>query len=339
VHIPVFQATPGITVVAVASSSRDRAERVAGKFGIPHAFDDYHELAQLPDLDLVAVATTPSFHCSVALAAVEAGKHVLCEKPMAMNADESQAMLTAARKKGVLHLMNFEFRTTPARQRMKQLIDGGYLGQIRHVHVSVFSGVFEEYGRYMRRWWFRQETGGGWLGGLGSHFIDALRYWFGEVEGVSAQLRTLVARRNVGDFDDPQDVDADDTFSLLLKFRNGASGAFTSSAVTSTPEDPRVSAYGSDGTLVLVGDCLYGARTGEGQLVEMPVDEDEAPGDESAVLDPHYIPFTRWARTIAGAIRAGRQLAPSFEDGLRCQQVMDAARRSSAEGRWVDIED
>ncbi len=177
------------------------------------------------------------------------------------------------------------------------------------------------------------------MGGLGSHFIDALRYWFGEVEGVSAQLRTLVARRNVSDFDDPQDVNADDAFSLLLRFRNGASGAFTSSAVTSTPEDPRVSAYGSDGTLVLVGDCLYGARTGEEKLVEIRADEDEAVEDGSAVLDPHYIPFTRWARTITRAIREGKQLAPSFEDGLRCQKVMDAARRSSAEGRWVAIED
>lgn len=336
-HIPVFQATPGMSVSAVASAHKRRAEKVAQKYNIPNAFDDYRELVELPEIDLVSVVTPPDLHCRVTMAALEAGKHILCEKPMAMDANESRIMLDKAREKGIIHLMNFEFRTEPVRQKMKQLIDEGYLGQLYLVHVSIFTSFWQDYSHIMRRWWFRSESGGGWLGALGSHFIDTLLYWFGDILEVSAHLDTLVSSRKVKGFEVPQNVDADDTFNLLVRFQNGASGVFVSSAVVHTTEMPRVVAYGSGGTLVLEGDCLYGSKRGETGMKKISIDDDEVVLPENIVFDPHYMPFTRWARLIAEAITCGQQLSPSFEDGLRCQEVMDAARLSSAEGKRVII--
>jgi predicted dehydrogenase len=336
VHIPVMQATPGVRVVAVASARKSRAAHIAAKFNIPEAFDDYRMLVQLPEVDLVSVVTPPPLHCPVSLEAIEAGKHVLCEKPMAMNAGESRAMLEKARENGVIHLMNFEFRTNPAHKKVKELVDGGYLGRLHQVHVTIITGVWTDFGHFHRNWWFRKDSGGGWLGALGSHFIDLLRFFFGDVSGVSAQLNTLTEKRKVADLEDQQNVSADDTFNLLLKFKNGAVGVFSSSAVIPAPGGPRIVAYGSEGTLVLEGDRLYGATKGETELVPIPVPESK-PAVNLDLLDPHYIPFSHWIKLIAESVPQGVQLSPNFEDGLRCQQVMDGARESAAKGKWVNI--
>jgi predicted dehydrogenase len=337
VHIPVMQAMPGVRVVAVASTREGRAANIAAKFDIPKAFDDYRMLVQLPEVDLVSVVTTPPLHCPVSLEAIEAGKHVLCEKPMAMNAGESQTMLEKAREKGIIHLMNFEFRTKPAYKKVKELVEGGYLGRLRQVHVTIMTGAWNDFGHFYRNWWFRKDCGGGWLGALGSHFIDLLRFFFGDISGVSAQLNTITEKRKVADLEDQQEVSADDTFNLLLKFKSGALGVFSSSAVISAPGGPRIVAYGSEGTLTLGDDHLYGATSGETQLLPIPVSESK-PAVNLDLLDPHYIPFSHWMKLIAESVPRGIQLTPSFEDGLRCQQVLDGARESAAKGKWVEIE-
>jgi predicted dehydrogenase len=255
---------------------------------------------------------------------------------MAMNAGESRAMLEKAREKGVIHLMNFEFRTNPAHKKVKELVDSGYLGRLHQVHVTIITGVWKDFGHFHRNWWFRKDSGGGWLGALGSHFIDLLRFFFGDVSGVSAQLNTLTEKRKVADLEDQQNVSADDTFNLLLKFKNGAVGVFSSSAVIPAPGGPRIVAYGSEGTLVVEGDRLYGATKGETELVPIPVPESK-PAVNLDLLDPHYIPFSHWIKLIAESVPQGVQLSPNFEDGLRCQQVMDGARESAAKGKWVNI--
>ncbi len=341
VHVPLLKGTPGVKVEAVADINLERAQRLAAKYGIPHVFEDYHELVQLPELDLVSVATPPNMHCEITLAAMEAGKHVLCEKPIAMDVGDSRTMLNEAKKRGALHFMNFEYRCSPAWRKVKQLYSEGYLGRLHQVQISSFSGTWLDTSLPWYQWWFRKESMGGWLAGLAPHYIDGIRYWFGEIKEVSAQLSTIVKQRHMEGFDDIQDVDADDTFNLLLKLENGASVVFSSSAVVETPVVPRLVAYGSDGTLVLEGDSevvgahIYGSRKGEKELVEIP--NDEPPIDIGVPIDSRLLPNIPWFRAIADAVREGRKLTPDFEDGLRCQEVMDAAWRSAEEGRWVEI--
>ncbi len=122
-------------VVAVASATRGRAAQVAARFGIPHAFDRWHDLV-CSDLDLVSITSPPVWHHRMALAAIAAGRHVLCEKPMAMNVSEATEMLEHAERVGILHMIDHELRFNPNRQRIKSLIDGGFIGRPHHVLVT-----------------------------------------------------------------------------------------------------------------------------------------------------------------------------------------------------------
>lgn len=334
VQIPVFASLPGVRVVSVCSGSAERAQRVAERFDIPHATTEVSELAALADVDLVSIATRPDLHHPGVLAALEAGKHVLCEKPFTLNASQARELLERARERGVLHLLNFEFRTTPARVEMRRLIQDGYLGALRHVHMLSLSNFLETVEGNFSPWWFETERGGGWLGASCSHDIDALRCLFGEIVEVSAKLETVVPERRVRGRSEPMRVEVDDTCFLLLRFANGAVGALLSGASVATAggTSGRLEAHGSEGSLLLAGGRLLGARKGEAELKELPV---ATPDATVAFDDPHYIPFGTYAQQIAEAVRTGEPLAPDFEDGLRNQLVIDAARRSAAEGRWV----
>ncbi len=333
VQIPVWARTPGARVVAVCSHDAARAHAVAERFGIPHATTDPRQLAQLPDVDLVSVVTPPYLHHDGVIAAIEAGKHVLCEKPFAMDAAQGREMLDRARARGVIHLVNYEFRTVPARAEMRRLVHEGFLGVLGHVHVTAFGDFIRATHGRISPWWFQAKSGGGWLGASGSHTIDTLRFVFGDITGVGAQLDTLVKEPHIlGGGTVKSEVD--DTFFLLFRFASGAMGAYLAGAATATGGPPmRIEAYGSEGTLVLEGDRLLAAKAGQA-LAEAPVPAPDVPRD---IADPHYVPFTVWTRRIVEAVRAGRQIAPDFEDGWRSQQVIDAARRSAIEGRWVSI--
>ena len=336
VQIPVWSMTPGARVVAVCSSNAQRAAQVAERFDIAHATADADELAALPDVDIVSVATPPHLHQPGSMAAIRAGKHVLCEKPFALDASEGKAMLDAARGQGVMHLMNYEFRNTPARVAMKRMIDEGFLGALSHLHTTAFNNFVHLTEGRTAAWWYDVKRGGGWLGASGSHTIDALRWLFGEIVAVSGRLETVVKEHRVLDRPEPITTDVDDTFFLTLRFESGALGALLSGAAASTAgSGMRLEAYGSGGTLVLDGDRLFAAKKSESKLAEVEVPKPDVPAD---MAYPHYIPFGIWTRRIVEAVRSGEHLTPDFEDGWRSQQVIDAARRSSAEGRWVEIE-
>lgn len=334
VQIPVWLQTPGVRVTAVCSSSKARAEQVAQRFGIPHAVTFARELAELPDVHLVCVATPPHLHYEGSMAAIAAGKHVLCDKPFALDERQGFAMLEAAKKRGVLHLTNYEFRTVPARLEMRRRIQEGEIGKIMHAHVTTFGNfVYANEGR-TARWWYEAKSGGGWIGASGSHTIDMLRFLFGEITGVSAQLDTYVKDHRLIDGSTIR-TDVDDTFFLLFRFASGAMGAFLSgAAIAAGGAGMRLEAYGMEGTLALEGDKLFGAKKGERKLELIPTATLPMP---TGVTDPHYAPFLAWTRLIVEAIQQERHIAPSFYDGWRSQQVIDAARQSQREGRWVEI--
>ncbi|MEE9400155.1 MAG: Gfo/Idh/MocA family oxidoreductase, partial [Dehalococcoidales bacterium] len=140
IHIPGFQACSDIEVTAVCSARQGRAEAAAKKFGIPNVFTDYREMLELDRLDAVAVTSPPHLHYPITIAALEANKHVLCEKPMAMNLEEVKKMYQEAENRKLVHMINHEFRFLPARVRMKELVEEGYLGQLLAVHSSTLYG-------------------------------------------------------------------------------------------------------------------------------------------------------------------------------------------------------
>ena len=195
-YLPALANIDDAEVVAIASARLSSARATADQFGIPQAYDDWREMLGRHEVDLVCIATPPDLHAPMTLAALEAGAHVLCEKPMAMDAGESRAMLEAAEAAGKLHVMGHELRFNPNRGRIKALLDTGEIGEVRHLNmVSINAGWGDPASRPAGDWWSLAEHGGGRFGAAGSHAIDLIRWWLGDVGALSGQVATMVPDR------------------------------------------------------------------------------------------------------------------------------------------------
>lgn len=338
-HIPGFRACPDAEVVAVCDKVPEIAKAAAQKFDIPYVFTDYHKMLQMEELDLVSVATPPFLHHPMVMAALEAGKHVLCEKPMALNTMEAQEMYRRAEEAGVVHLIDHELRFNPTRTRMKELIDDGFMGHLRHVMLTTVTNFQTDPFSSPWNWWSQRDKGGGRMGADGSHQIDQLRWWFGEIEGVFSRGRTFVKERKLPDSPEMRPVETDDFISLLILFASGAEGVLSISSVASHVRGNRVEAYGDEGSLILDAEgSLWGARKGEADFEDLSV-PDPLASVEGVSKNVWTRSFAHLARYLVDVIRTGGvvEKGATFYDGLRCQEVMDAARRSWEEERWVEI--
>jgi predicted dehydrogenase len=340
VHVPAF-VSEGWDVVAICSRSAERVGKAATDLGIANRHTDYRELVAREDIDVVAVVTPPMAHAEVVLAALEAGKHVLCEKPFALSAAEAQAMLDGAEKRGLTGMVAHEFRFTPQRSHAKQLIDDGYVGTLRSIVVEASYAMVRP-GRALT-WAGQRALGGGQLGAIGSHFLDSIRFWMGDITSVSARLSTLRPDRVDPVTGAPVQADADDTFTIQLTFANGATGTFAYTAAAPVALGARVTIIGDDGTLSLSqpgvnptsDDVVYGGQTGATQLAELPLPERFVPFEDDR--DRRLVAFRLLVREFERGIREGGSPSPSFTDGLRVQQVLDAVRESSARGMTVAV--
>jgi predicted dehydrogenase len=337
VQIPGFQRYPRTEVVAVVARSEERAHEAAARFGIPHAFADFDALLERDGLDAVSIASPPATHRAMALAALRAGKHVLCEKPFALNQDEAEEMLAESQRTGLAAMVDHEFRWLPARAYFGQLVREGWLGEPRTVLITRFRGgpAFAQ-----RPWSWQSDAaqGGGLLADSGSHLIDAVRAWFGEFAGVFGQLDTWITDRRTpaGSF---RPVTSDDACVFLARLQNGALVTVALSNAAPFGEGIEVQAFGSDGTLSIEPDgTLRGARMGEPALRSLPIPEPfhrrDLIGEAS---DERLMPFMALVERFCGWALDGVPAAPSFEDGVRNQHVADAIVRSAKEGRWIAV--
>jgi predicted dehydrogenase len=331
---PAFAAVPGAELRAICSRNREHARVAAQELHVEFATDDYRGLVARPDVDLVCVAAPPALHHPMVLAALEAGKHVFCEKPFALDLAQAREMLAAARASGALHFLDFEFRTQPARRELRRRIRAGELGRIQQVEVAAMVDgrafpVLNAHG-----WWHRRERGGGWLGAMGTHFIDALRDWLGEIREVSAHLETARAMLAPAHGGPPLEVTADDGFSLRLRCESGTLCSISSSSFPRHSPGQRIECYGTEGSALILDDRELHVGQIEGGWKHVELEAQPAAG-----AHPSRGPLGAWAREVITAIQAGNQAAPSFEDGLRCQAVVDAAHRSHAQsGSWIPVE-
>jgi predicted dehydrogenase len=282
----------------------------------------------------------------MAIAALDAGKSVLCEKPMAMNAGDTEAMRRKARASGRLALIDHELRFLPARRKMREMILKGEVGRVRHAKFLFRSDSRAAVDRPWS-WWSDERAGGGALGAIGSHAVDALQWLVGaRVSHVSASLAAHVRERRDPASGEARAVTSDDEASLLLSFAEGetterATGTVCLSMVEAGRPEHSVSVFGSEGALKVEGaGRLWQARVGEGEWRE--VETEEAPLAAGLRDNEWSRGFTLFAREIVAALREGRSAvegAATFTDGHRTQLVLDAARAAQESGCRVTVRD
>ncbi|MCA9861241.1 MAG: Gfo/Idh/MocA family oxidoreductase, partial [Thermomicrobiales bacterium] len=289
------------------------------------------------DIDAVVIASPPNLHHSMSFAAIEAGKHVLCEKPMSRTVAEARDLVRLSEHERVVAMVNHEFRFEPARARAKELIDSGWLGEPHLANVTVFRSTLNDPNGLPFDWLMDETKGGGMLGAAGSHYLDALRWWFGDVRSVAGVSATMVKQRRLADSNAMGTVSADDNFAVMLRFLNGAIGTVTYSATAPFEFGEQIVLSGSEGMLMMTGDRkLYGARRGQ-SVSELPLPE-HLTVEVSPSTHPLYGPTSLLLRVWVEAVRTGEVTSPSFLDGLKVQELMDGAQRSGQLGRWVEVE-
>ena len=334
-HLSALRECPGFSTVAIASRRLDRARAAAQDHNIPAHFSDYREMVRHPDIDAVIVATPPHLHHPMAIAALEHDKHVLCEKPMARNLAEAKDMLRIAERTSAIAMVNNQLRFLPARARVYELIREGYIGEPHAASVVVHRSSLNDPHDRPWGWLMEAEKAGGMLGATGAHYLDALRWWFGEVKAVAGAVSTMVRQRRLPDSSAMGRVDADDNFAVLLRFANNALGSVHVSATAGHEGDEQITLSGAEGTLILRDGVLLGARRRDFSLNELPIPDRLLGG---LVPGGHFLvqPTTLLLRAWGQAIREGIPASPSFADGVKTQEILDGALRSSQQGRWID---
>ena len=343
VQIPAFLACENCAIVSVASGSLENARATADEFAIEHYTAEWRETVSNPEVDLVCITTPPNLHREMALFAVEHGKHILCEKPMAMNVAEAREMTEAARSAPALALIDHELRFQHGRQAAHALLRLGEIGAIRHAKY-MFQAPHRGDPNFPWNWWSDIEQGGGALGAINSHVIDSFRWFLGtEVSSVTCQLQTNVKeRRDAAGVMRP--VTTDDQANMLVRFaESGLTEDATGIVSVSMTEGPKFASliefYGTEGSMRIdhLGE-VYVAKAGDADGREIEVDLGHPiPGVPDTGFSRGFMDF---APLIIEAVREGQteiEHAATFEDGLKVQRVLDAARQSDATGSIVKL--
>ena len=344
VQIPSFLECEGAEVLSVASFHRENAEATAKQFNIPHWTDNWRETVSREDVDLICITTPPDTHCEMTLHALEVGKHVLCEKPMAISVSEAQKMTDAAKSKGVLALVDHELRFQKGRQKAFKMLGSGEIGKIRHAKYN-FRNASRGDVNLPWTWWSDKNAGGGALGAIGSHIIDSFNWFLGaEITQVFCQLQTHIKERFSEKNRTMKKVTSDDEANLIVRFADGdltedATGIVSISMVEYPNYQNVIEFFGTGGAIrVNFRGEIEMAKTGEndwravdaglGKLVEGVADTGFSRG------------FMEFAPKIIDAIREGKteiEHAATFEDGVKVQKVLDAARESNETGCAVKM--
>jgi predicted dehydrogenase len=333
----------------VAGRTQEAVEEAARRFGFERSTTDWRDVIAAPDVQLFDDCGPNDLHAEPTVAAARAGKHVLCEKPLGRDAEESHGIWKTVEASGVKHMTAFNYRFFPAIQLARQMIEAGEIGEVRHFR-----------GRYHQEWlvdpafpftWrlSKEVAGSGALGDLGAHVIDQSRFLVGEPVAVSAVMTTFVPQRPGGV------VDVDDAFEATVEFENGAIGTYEATRFAPGRKNQmRWEVNGSKGTIVFDQERMNelqvhiaGSRPGE-----------HAQGFRTVLVSEGYHPYMKhwwphghmigWEHTFVHellhmleAVKGDHDVAPlgaTLEDGYRCAEVCDAIARSAQSGQRQRIE-
>ncbi len=342
VQIPGFLFCPEAEIVSIASATLENAEKTAREFSIPHFTDNWRETIEKKEVDLICITTPPHLHFEQTLYAIEHGKHILGEKPMAMNATEAREMTEKAQEKNLLALIDHELRFQHGRQKAFQLLRDGEIGKIRHARY-IFRNPHRGDPSLPWNWWSDKTKGGGALGAVGSHCIDSLLWFLGaEISEVFCQLNTHVKRRedSAGEI---RDVTTDDETNLVLRFANSdltenATGAIGISMVEFPDYQHFVEFSGTTGAMRIgyKGELWLTKDTEGWREIKTEIGK-----SVEGIFDSGFPGgFVAFAPKIIEAMLEGKteiEHAATFEDGWKVQKVLDAAHESNETGKLIKL--
>ena len=362
VHAAAYRAIPfhyglpadSIEIAGVATTRRQTAERAAEEIGCDFFTDNYRDLLGRPGIDAVDICTPNNTHHEIVLAAVEAGAHIYCEKPLAMNVAEAASMARAVQAAGLKAQVTFNFRFFPAVTRAKQLVDAGFLGRIFSFRGRYHRSSYIDGDKPMSWRLQREFTGGGALFDLGSHILDLLYYVLGEFDSVNGTLETLIKERpTTKGSAELAPVAVDDIALLHARTADGALGTVEISRMgTGATNDLSFEIFGQQGAIRFdLGEpawlSVYDVRAAEGpQGGERGFRKIEAVSRYAGQRAPDWTMSPDFMRAHAEcqyqfirAIWDDSLPAPSFADGAHVQKVMAAAEHSSELGAWARLDD
>jgi UDP-N-acetyl-2-amino-2-deoxyglucuronate dehydrogenase len=324
-HCTAIRAIPNARIVACCDLEREKAEKLAAEFDIPHVYTDYRELLKRDDVDVAEVVTWSGVHAEQGLAAAEAGKHVIITKPMDTRLERIDALIEACRVHGVKLAATHQFRAYPAYRRLKAAIDEGRLGRLF-------------LGNGFLKWWRSQEyydsaawrgtwelDGGGALMNQAIHYVDMLTWLMGPVES----LRGFIATQ-------AHQIEVEDCATAALRFRNGALGTFQGATSIYKGLPARIEVHGERGNVVVEGDQITlwnvegeGPETGEAGLGSL-----SGPGgSRGAGVQAHVEQIS----DVLAAIEEGREPALNGQEARRAVELILAIYQSARTGETVAL--
>ncbi len=339
-HLPGLAMCPDTKVIALCDPDPLALERARRQLGVLVTSTRYEDIVKREDVHAVIIATPNCLHPPIALAAIAHGKHVLCEKPLALNAADAQALADAGDRANVRHMTAFTYRFVPAMRYLRHLVQRGDLGRPYHYRAC----RLQDWGTRPLGWrQVKRLAGTGELGDMLSHRIDFAHTLVGPMKRLVADARNLTPLRGGA----PNDTE--DWVSILAEFQNGASGVFESSKLASGRNESwrsldSVELNGDAGTFVFItgqwNQLQYGKAGGPGlEVIAVPEEYWRWPGSprDPGAGDPLVTFRYDQAWEFVDAIRSQRPCDATFHDGARVQTVMDAAVRSEETRQWVEL--
>jgi predicted dehydrogenase len=323
-HIPGFQKIPGVEIIAVANRSRESGQRIADAYNIPRVYDNWRELLEDQDIDAVCIGTWPYMHCTLTLAALDKGKHVLCEARMAANALEAHAMLDASMTKPHLVAQIVPSPTTfKVDGLLQQLISEGYLGDLLAVEIQVLDPDFVDTTSPLH--WRQDRSLSGYNILSMGIWYEAMIRWVGPATRVMAMTRVNAPRRR-DENGNWHAVTIPDHVDILCQLASGAQAHLRFSVVTGLSPGNEVWLYGSEGTIYLDQRLnVFGGKRGDTKLSEIP-------------NPPEKQHFWRVEEEFANAIRGKEQVTRTpFSVGVHYMEFTEAVTRSAQTGQAIAL--
>jgi predicted dehydrogenase len=344
-HVPAIRLDARATLAGVCDASRELLQRRRTEWGCEKVTTDFEEICADPSVDAVIIATPNFTHKPIALAAARHGKHVMCEKPLGLNAGEVRAMYHACRDAGVVHMTAFTYRFAPSMRYMRHLAKSGSLGELRHFRSQRFLD-WPETGWGWRQ--YKAQAGAGDLFDMTIHRIDFAIDLMGPLRAVCGATARFAPRTKTTDGKDCPPSEVDDWSSLIGEFASGATGVWEG---TTLAKGYGLKGFGhewaeingSEGSAVyrlhMPNQVLLGKTGQDLAPVDVPAEflkpadspRDPKQGEPATVFRYDLV----WE--FVSAICEGRDAIPSFYDGLQAQLVADAVLHSHAQRRWIDI--